>query len=67
MARDYTGTVQQLMFNRILRTVQFWAVDGVTITHFDATTGTVEGVLGGVTFVVRVSVSEHREASTSLG
>jgi hypothetical protein len=56
MAPDYTGAVQQLMFNRILRALKVAAIDGVTITRFDPKTGTLEGVLHGVTFVVNVSV-----------
>src|SRR5262249_38746658 len=45
MAPDYTGAVQQLMFNRILSAVRLLSVDGVTITRFDAETGTLEGNL----------------------
>lgn len=52
---DYSGTVQQLMFNRILQSVRLLAVEGVTITRFDPKTGTLEGSLAGVTFVVNVS------------
>jgi hypothetical protein len=52
---DYSGTVQQLMFNRILRSVRLLAVEGVTVTHFDPNRGTLEGKLAGVTFVVNVS------------
>lgn len=55
MAPDYTGAVQQLMFNRILSAVRLLSVDGVTITRFDAETGTLEGNLAGVHFVVNVS------------
>jgi hypothetical protein len=44
------------MFNRILRSVRLWSIDGVTITRFDPTTGTLEGKLAGVTFVVNVTV-----------
>jgi hypothetical protein len=55
-AADYTGAVQQLMFNRILSALRLSSVDGVTITRFDARTGTLEGNLAGVTFVVNVSI-----------
>jgi hypothetical protein len=54
MAPDYTGTVQQLMFNRILRSLKLAAIDGVSITRLDAKTGTLEGRLSGVSFVVNV-------------
>lgn len=55
MPSDYTGTVQQLMFNRILSAVRVMAIDGVTITRFDADTGTLEGNLAGVNFVVKIN------------
>lgn len=56
MPSDYIGTVQQLMFNRILQAMKVAAVDGVTITRLDAKTGTLEGDLAGVNFVVNVSI-----------
>ena len=49
--------VQQLMFNRILASVRLLAVDQVTVTGFDVTTGTIEGTLAGVSFVVNVSLA----------
>jgi hypothetical protein len=55
MAPDYSGTVQQLLLNRILWALKVAAIDGVTITRFDAKTGTLEGDLAGVSFVVNVS------------
>jgi hypothetical protein len=57
---DHTGTVQQLMFNRILRAVRLLSVDGVTITRFDPKTGTLEGHLAGVNFVVNRHHSSER-------
>jgi len=65
MPSDYTGTVQQLMFNRILSAVRLLAVDGVAITRFDAETGTLEGNLAGVNFVVNIS-TEPRVAAPDL-
>lgn len=53
--------VQQLMFNRILSYVRLLSVDGVTVTSFDATTGTLACSLAGVNVVVSVS---PREAET---
>jgi hypothetical protein len=65
MSSDYTGTVQQLMFNRILQAVQRLAVDGVTVTRFDPKTGMLEGRLAGVTFVVNVSTEPQVVAPES--
>jgi hypothetical protein len=56
MAPDYTGAVQQLMFNRILQALKLAAVDGVTITRFDAKTGILEGNLADVNFMVNVNI-----------
>jgi len=51
--------VQQLMFNRILAYLRPLWVDHVTVTGFDATTGTIEANLAGVTFVVNISLEEN--------
>ena len=48
--------VQQLMFNRILAYVRLLSCDHVTITGFDVETGTIEGSLAGVGFIVNVSL-----------
>jgi hypothetical protein len=53
-----SSVVQQLMFNRILSYVRLLSVDGVTVTGFDATTGTLACSLAGVNVVVRVSPRE---------
>jgi hypothetical protein len=65
MAPDYTGAVQQLMFNRILQALRVAAIDGVTITRFDAETGTLVGNLAGVNFVVNVSIEPRMAAPKS--
>jgi hypothetical protein len=51
--------VQQLMFNRILAYLRPLWVDHVTVTWFDATTGTIEANLAGVTFLVNISLEEN--------
>ena len=50
--------VQQLMFNRILSAVRLFSVDGVSITGFDAGTGTLACSVAGVNVVVSVSLRE---------
>jgi len=65
MPSDYTGTVQQLMFNRILSAVRRLSVDGVTVTRFDHETGTLEGNLAGVNFVVNISIKPPLPATES--
>jgi hypothetical protein len=52
------SVVQQLMFNRILAFVRTLSVDQVTVAGYDAETGTLEGSLAGVNFVVNVSLGE---------
>ena len=52
----YPDVVHQLMFNRMLAAVRLLWVDHVAVTAFDVETGTIEGVLGGVNFVVSVKV-----------
>jgi hypothetical protein len=47
--------VQQLMFNRMVAFVRSLPYEGVTVANLDARTGTFEGSLFGVTFVVSVS------------
>ncbi|HKD95329.1 MAG TPA: hypothetical protein VKB43_11540 [Gaiellaceae bacterium] len=56
MKPDYADTVQQLMFNRILAFMQSMSDFGVAVVGFDAQTGTLEGRLSGVDFVVNVSL-----------
>jgi hypothetical protein len=51
------NVVQQLMFNRILSHLRTLWVDGVTVTSFDAETGTVACTHAGVHVVVTVSLS----------
>jgi hypothetical protein len=51
------STIQQLMFNRILHYVKLLSVEGVTVTGFDAKTGTLMGSLAGVNFVVSVGLA----------
>ena len=50
--------VQQLMFNRVLAYLRPLWIDHVTVTGFDATTGTIEANLAGVPFVVNISLKE---------
>jgi hypothetical protein len=50
--------IQQLMFNRILSYVRLLSVDGVNVTGFDATTGTLVCSLAGVNVVVSVNPRE---------
>jgi len=54
------SVVQQLMFNRILSFVRSLGDERVIITGWDAKTGTLEGSLSGVNFVVNVSLPEQR-------
>jgi hypothetical protein len=49
--------VQQLMFNRILAYLEPLWIDHVTVTRFDAKTGTIEANLAGVNFIVNVSLA----------
>ena len=58
----YPDVVQQLMFNRILASVRLLWVDHVAVTAFDVETGTIEGVLGGVNFVVNIKVIPNASA-----
>jgi hypothetical protein len=58
----YPNVVQQLMFNRILASVRLLYVDHVTVTAFDVETGTIEGALAGVKFVVSVKVVPNATA-----
>ena len=51
------SVVQQLMFNRLLACMRLAEIDHVTISGFDAKTGTINGKLAGVNFVVSVSAS----------
>jgi hypothetical protein len=53
---DPSLVVQQLMFNRILALLQSLRCEHVTVSRFDPNTGTVEGSLAGVNFVVNVSL-----------
>ena len=53
------SVVQQLMFNRILAYLQPLWIDHVTVTKFDAKTGTIEASLAGVNFVVKVSLGKR--------
>jgi hypothetical protein len=55
--------LRQLMFNRILSFVQLLSVEGVTVSRFDAKTGTLACSLAGVNFVVSVRVREPDPAS----
>ena len=50
--------MQQLMVNRILAYLRPLWVDHVTVTGFDAKTGTIEASLAGVNFVVNVGLGE---------
>lgn len=52
------SVVRQLMFNRILAHMRLLWVDGVSVTGFDAETGTVRCSLTGVKVVVSVSLGE---------
>jgi hypothetical protein len=51
--------VKQLMFNRILAYLRPLWIDHVTVTRFDAKTGTIEANLAGVNFIVNVSLDEN--------
>jgi len=53
------SVVQQLMFNRILGFVRSLWDERVIITGWDAKTGTLEGSLAGVDFVVNVRLREQ--------
>lgn len=55
--KEPDGVVQQLMFNRILAFMQSLSFEHVVVSGFDAETGTVQGSLAGVNFVVNVSLS----------
>lgn len=58
--------VRQLMFNRILASLRLLWVEHVTVTKFDAETGTIEANLAGVNFVVNVSLEETRAKARSV-
>ena len=62
-AEAHPSVVRQLMFNRILSFVQSY--EHVTVAGFDAKTGTLEGSLAGVSFVVNVSLREQTEPAAS--
>jgi hypothetical protein len=53
------SVVKQLMFNRILEYLRPLWIDHVTVTRFDAETGTIEANLAGVNFIVNVSLEEN--------
>ena len=55
--------VQQLMSNRILSFMRSLSVDGVTVTGFDARTGTFACCLAGVNFVVSISLGDAEPAT----
>jgi hypothetical protein len=61
-AQAEPNVVRQLMFNRILSFVRLLSVDGVTVTGFDAKTGTLVCSLAGVNFAVSVSVEAEPAA-----
>jgi hypothetical protein len=55
------NVVQQLMFNRILAYVRLLSVDHVNVTGFDTKTGSIEGSLAGVSFIVNVALGAKRD------
>jgi hypothetical protein len=54
MDHAHSRVVQQLMFNRILSHLKLLSVEDVTVTDFDAKTGTVACRLAGVDILVSV-------------
>jgi hypothetical protein len=55
---EAAGVVQQLMFNRILTFLRNLSCEQVTLAGFDAKTGTIEGNLAGINFVVNIGLAE---------